>query len=1067
MQKYAIGLDLGIKNIGWSIYDLDNSSIVNYGVRIFNESSSASDRRSFRAGRRLRKRKKNRIKDVKNILDSINFPSNNTLDTKMIYTRCRGIKEQITKQDITNILFYFCTNRGYIPFDENDDPKTKLEFITLNGRFPCEYYKEMLDDINKYHNMNKLVLNKDNLREIKQLLSIQKKFYPELTDNVITNIINIISRKRTFWEGPGGGKNLVITPYGRFKSQKDVENYIQNKEKNPYYEEYLFEDLIGNCEIAINDKKAPILNYYSEKFNAINLLINLYFVSDSLLNDNFKKEKDYYKLNRKGIETILNYALENNEMALKKLIEKGLKIDFDIVKGYSDEELKIFEHYIYIKKQFIKLNHDISWMENIELYNKIVYYLTFTPGILEFTNFVNNNLSDEYDFDDSFFEIFKEIRRKRISYLKYHRLSEKILIRAIDDILKCEKNFSKIRRELKYDEEALLYFKKNYTNQTRKLVLLEPKHIDNIIASPQVKKTLRQAIKIINAIIKEEKCYPQVIAIESTKEVNTELQQKIITKSQKIQKELHDAAIKELGDIKNYKLIEKYMLFKEVNGVCPYCGTPLTKDFTSWDNIHIDHILPRSITFDDSFENRTACCHDCNEHKKNCSPYEYLKGKNLYDEFKKRINTLKISDEKKENFLNENILDKYKIRFFNRNLSDTAYATTELIKQINLLNNYNDNKNIIKTFSTSGKITSEIRKKYDLGKDRNTLFHHAVDASILTSMINTEYGKLVLESQNDKKFWVNNGFTKINKINEIIDNIDISKNINEIRTIDDNNIRKSMQVDKIVQGTYANANLYKIIKKEENYYKIEQVDIYNDLLFADKNSIGIDKFESLFDENDKKMVLLCQEKDYKLFKKLKDIYYQYKGINGNPFINYLIEIGEYDKSGVAGVHYGIRQNNKNSAFVKTLRYYTPITDPYLIDKKNINKKDKTLIGYNGLTQICTQIFYDEEKKKYVFLPINKICVKSGKIDENNEYYRMIYNKLIGDKKLKFIDNIYCGDCVDVIKKDGTVISDYYSSYHKTNNILVLKSGQYFTQYDQDIIIYDVDVLGNKKRRVRD
>ena len=208
MQKYAIGLDLGIKNIGWSIYDLDNSSIVNYGVRIFNESSSASDRRSFRAGRRLRKRKKNRIKDVKNILDSINFPSNNTLDTKMIYTRCRGIKEQITKQDITNILFYFCTNRGYIPFDENDDPKTKLEFITLNGRFPCEYYKEMLDDTNKYHNMNKLVLNKDNLREIKELLSIQKKFYPELTDNVITNIINIISRKRTFWEGPGGGKNL-------------------------------------------------------------------------------------------------------------------------------------------------------------------------------------------------------------------------------------------------------------------------------------------------------------------------------------------------------------------------------------------------------------------------------------------------------------------------------------------------------------------------------------------------------------------------------------------------------------------------------------------------------------------------------------------------------------------------------------------------------------------------------------------------------------------------------------------------------------------------------------------
>ena len=1067
MQRYAIGLDLGIKNIGWSIYDLDNNNIANYGVRIFNESSSASDRRNFRAGRRLRKRKKNRIKDIKKVLNNINFPTTNTVDTKMIYTRCNGLNNQISKQDITNILFYFCTNRGYIPFDENDDSKTKLEFISLDGKFPCEYYKEMLEDINKYHNMNKLVLNKDNLREINKLLLVQKKYYSELTDDVISNIIGIISRKRNFWEGPGGGKNSVITPYGRFKSEKDVENYFKNKEENPYYEEYLFEDLIGNCEIEINEKKAPILNYYSEKFNAINLLINIYFVCDNLLGEYYKKEKDYYKLNREGIESILNYALENNEMSLKNLIKKVLKIDFNIVKGYSDEELKIFEHYIYIKKQFIKSNHDMSWMSNIQLYNKIVYYLTFTPGILEFTNFVNNNLNEEYNFDDDFFEIFKEIRRKRISYLKYHRLSEKVLVRAINDMLEHEENFSKLRRNLNYDKQAMEYFKKNYTNQTRDLILLDPKHIDNIIASPQVKKTLRQAIKIINAIIKEEKRYPEVIAIESTNEVNTQLQQKIIAKSQKIQKDLRDAAIKELGDIKNYKLIEKYMLFKEVNGICPYCGKPLTKDFTSWDNIHIDHILPRSITFDDSFENRTACCHDCNEHKKNCSPYEYLKGKNLYDEFKKRIDTLKISDEKKENFLNENILNKYKIRFFSRNLRDTAYATTELIKQINLLNNYNDNKNIIKTFSTSGKITSEIRKKYNLEKNRDTLFHHAVDASILTSIINTEYGKIILESQNDRKFWINNGYNKINNINAVIDNIDISKNIDEIRTIDDENIRKSLQVDKTSQGAYANANLYKIIKKGDNFYKIEQVDIYNDLLFDGKNSNGISKFETLFDENDEKMVLLCQEKDYKLFKKLKDIYYQYKGINGNPFINYLIEIGEYDKSGVAGVHYGIRQNNKNSAFVKTLRYYTPITDPYLINKKNINKKDKTLIGYNSLTQVCTQIFYDEEKKKYVFLPINKICVKNGKIDENNEYYKMIYQKTIGDKKLKFIDNIYCGDRVDVVKKDGTIISDYYSCYHKTANCGMLKNGKYIASTDQDIIIYDVDVLGNKKRRVRD
>ncbi len=1066
-MKYAIGLDLGIKNIGWAIYNLDNSSIVNYGVRCFSVSNDAKDRRSFRAGRRLRKRKYNRIKDIKKILKKIDFPTSNTLDSKMIETRCNGLVNKISKQDITNILFYFCANRGYIPFDEEDDSKTKLEFAKLNGKYPCQYYKEMLNTIGKYHNMHKLVLNKDNLNELTKILQVQQQYYSILTDDVITNIIKVISRKREFWEGPGGGTNYVITPYGRFKNKEEVQDYIEKKGKNSFYEKYLFEDLIGNCEIAINEKKAPLLNFYAEKFNAINILLNLYFTADNLSNDYFKLEKDIYKLNRHAIESILNYALFNNESNLEKLIKKVLGVDIEIVKGYSDKN--IFVHYIYIKKQLIKEQCDINWMDNIELYNKVIYYLTLTPGILEFTAFVKNNLSDEYDFNESFFKCFEEIRRKRKSFLVYHKLSEKILLKAIDDMLENEINFEKAKRMFCYDKDTLDYFRKNYTNQTRNLTLLDPKHVDNIIASPQVKKTLRQAIKIINAIIKEEKHYPEVIAIESTKDVNSKEQKKQIEKSQKIQKDLRDAAIKELGDINNETLIEKYMLFKEVNGVCPYCGKPLTKEIKSWDNIHIDHILPRSITFDNSFENKTACCYECNEKKKNRSPYDYLKNnESQYNEFIERINNLKISDEKRENFLNNNILDKYKIRFFNRNLRDTSYATTELVKQINLLNNYNNDENQkIKTFSTSGKVTSEVRKKYKLNKDRDTLFHHAVDASLLLSILNTEYGEIILKSQNDKSFWFHNQLNKLDGINDIIDKIDISKNIEEIKTISDDNIRKSIQVDKSALGSFADARVYKIIKKEDRFYKIEQIDIYNDLLFDDKSDKGAKDFEVLFDENDKTRVLLCQEKDYKLFKKLKDIYNQYKGIKGNPFINYLIEIGEFEEKGIAGVHFGIRQNNNKSAFVKTLRYYTPITDPYLINKSNINKKDKTYIGYNGLSQVCTQIFYDEEDKKYLFLPINKICVKNGRIDSNNEYYKMIYQKLVGNKKIKFIDSIYCGDCVDIVKKDGTIISDYYSNYDKTNKKLAFKNGNYFTSNDQGIIIYDVDILGNKKMRKKD
>ena len=70
---------------------------------------------------------------------------------------------------------------------------------------------------------------------------------------------------------------------------------------------------------------------------------------------------------------------------------------------------------------------------------------------------------------------------------------------------------------------------------------------------------------------------------------------------------------------------------------------------------------------------------------------------------------------------------------------------------------------------------------------------------------------------------------------------------------------------------------------------------------------------------------------------------------------------------------------------------------------------------------------------------------------------------------KFIVNLFNGNLVEIHKPNGDVFTQYISGYDKdTKNIrcktLNEKSGSRITLKDK-IVIYDVDVLGNKKKKI--
>ena len=1079
-MRYIIGLDMGINNVGWSIYDKNQQRILKSGVRMFSVSNLAADRRNFRNTRRRMKRKENRVKDTKYLLSQIAFPTDNTIDDLLIEKRVKGLNEKISKQDITNILCYMMSHRGYIPFGDEE-----VRFVDLDGKLPCEYYYGLYKSSGKYRALEKTVKNSENLKEIETILKKQQTYYPEITDIIIEKIKHIFLRKREFWEGPGSLQSL--TPYGRYKTAQDVENYIANKNENSNYEKYIFEDLVGKCKISINEKCASKLNFYAEEFNMLNDFINISFKSlENMKNSEYiRTDKNSHKLNRSGLEAIIDYCINNEKATITKLLKEIFATKMDNLEHYrvnknGKPQFSTLKNYRLVKRTFHEEGLSPIWLDDLDKYNQIINILTICPNSLEARKMLSSK--KEYNLSDDEIEILIKLfsKFKADNMLSYHSLSETVLKRAIEDMKKYQLNFMQVRKKLDYDKEAREYFQQSYNSMGSTKLKINKEFVDDIFASPQVKKSLRQAIMIINKIIEEQKELPQTIVIESTKELNSTEKKAEIEKEQRLKEKLRKEAAEYLESTFGSEAvtevnIEKVILYNESGGRCAYCDTQILMPELLDRSLEKEHILPISKSFDNSYDNKILSCRKCNADKGDLTPLSFVKNKE--QSFIEKIkNNPNLSEQKKQNLLFDGDLNKYKTRFFHRNLRDTAYATTELIEQIKHFNDYLGSKNIskINTISMSGKITSDIRRKYNLPKKRDEKlhdvpFHHAVDAAILASVGASQLGEKITFAQNNSAFWIQQDCDKqLEIMSDMLSDFNLSKEISDIKNIEnDKNFYYSSQVNKSMQSSIANQNIYKIIKKENDYYRIDQVDnIYN----CDMKKPNIQKlFDRLFDENDDTIRLMCFDNDKALYKLLKDIYIKYKNFR-NPFIEYAREINnlkeedefDYQKH---GIH--VPSSKRDSPLVKRLRYYTVINEPYLIEKDSIKKKELTYIAYDSLTQYCTRVYLDLDKNEFVFLPVYRISIdlNNNKINEHEKYYKKLFEKYIAGKKITFITDIYNGEFLQVTKKDGTILEGYYKGFDKTNTKATMKNGNSFTRSDQSLTIYDYDIIGNRYKRL--
>jgi len=241
----------------------------------------------------------------------------------------------------------------------------------------------------------------------------------------------------------------------------------------------------------------------------------------------------------------------------------------------------------------------------------------------------------------------------------------------------------------------------------------------NSLRNPVVEKILNQMIHVVNAVI-ETYGKPDEVRIEMARELknNAEQRQNMfegMNKAQKEHEQITQILQKEFGlqyvsrnDIIRYKL---YQELRHRGHKTLYSNQPIPAEKLFTKEIDIEHIIPQSRQFDDSFANKTLEYRSVNEKKGNRTAYDYIaeekgeQGLKLYEaEVHELFKAQGINYSKMNKLLRQG--NDLKEGFLNRELGDTRYISRKAREILH--------EAIRLTNTTSGSVTSRLRKDWQI-----------------------------------------------------------------------------------------------------------------------------------------------------------------------------------------------------------------------------------------------------------------------------------------------------------------------------------------------------------------
>lgn len=1092
-MKYILALDIGIASVGWAVLDKESETVIEAGSNIFPEASAAENqlRRDMRGSKRNNRRLKTRINDFIKLWEKNNLSIPQFKSTEIVGLKVRAITEEITLDELYLILYSYLKHRGisYLE-DALDDTVSgssayanglKLNAKELETHYPCEIQQERLNTIGKYRGQSQIindngeVLDLSNVftigayrKEIQRVFEIQKKYHPELTDEFCDGYMLIFNRKRKYYEGPGNEKSR--TDYGRFTTKLDANgNYIT--------EDNIFEKLIGKCSVYPDELRAAAASYTAQEYNVLNDLNNL-TINGRKLEENEKHE-------------IVERIKSSNTINMRKIISDCMGENIDDFAGAridksGKEIFHKFEVYNKMRKALLEIGIDISNYSREEL-DEIGYIMT-----------INTDKEAMMEaFQKSWIDLSDDVKQCLINmrktngalFNKWQSFSLKIMNELIPEMYAQPK------------EQMTLLTEMGVTKGTQEefagLKYIPVDVVSEDIFNPVVRRSVRISFKTLNAVLKKYKALDTIV-IEMPRDRNSEEQKKRINDSQKLNEKEMEYIEKKLAvtygiklspsDFSSQKQLSlKLKLWNEQDGICLYSGKTIDPNdiINNPQLFEIDHIIPRSISFDDARSNKVLVYRSENQKKGNQTPYYYLThshGEWSFEQYRATVMNLSkkkeyaISRKKIQNLLYSEDITKMDVLkgFINRNINDTSYASRLVLNTIQNFFMANDADTKVKVIK--GSYTHQMRCNLKLDKNRDESYsHHAVDAMLIGyselgyeayhklqgEFIDFETGEILRKDMWDENMsdevYVDYLYGKkwANIRNEVVK---AEKNVKYWHYV----MRKSNRglCNQTIRGTR---------EYDGKQYKINKLDI--------RTKEGIKVFAKLaFSKKDSdRERLLVYLNDRRTFDDLCKIYEDYSDA-ANPFVQYEKETGDI-----------VRKYSKkhNGPRIDKLKYKDGEVGACIdISHKYGFEKGSKKVILESLVPYRMDVYYKEENHSYYLVGVKQSDIKFEKgrnvIDEE-AYARILVNeKMIqpGQSRtdlenhgFKFKLSFYKNDVIEY-EKDGKIYTERLVSrtMPKKRNYIETKPIDKAKFEKQNLVglgktkfikKYRYDILGNK------
>lgn len=666
--------------------------------------------------------------------------------------RDRAQREELSDSEIAlavvEILNEISNSSGYLGAISDRSKELYFNNITVG-----QYLWNQIENDRHVRIMGQVFYRNDYMDEFERIWDTQSAFYPQLTNELKSEVRDVIifyqrrlkSQKGLISYCEFEKKEIKFTTNGKVQSKFNGPKVCPRS--SPLFQEFKIWQIINNLKI-INKTTGEVLQASEIEIETRQYLFDQLNVVDSL-----KKNKVLDILMNKPKEYDLNYeSVEGNRtnaVFYKSFSEiailSGHEIDnFDKLDA-NVKYTRLFEIFqaLGINTNILKFNSslegDAIYKQDAYIFWHLLYSYEDDNSITGIDSLVKK-LFDLYGFEKEYAVLLSNISFQD----DYASLSSK----AIKNIL------TYLKEGNSYDV-ACTYAKYNHSNSVTKeendlRVLKDRLSIlpKNSLRNPVVEKILNQMINVVNSV-SETYGKPDEIRIELARELkNSAKEREDMTKAINKSKDDHEKYRKILknefglnhvsrNDIIRYKL---YLELAHRGYKTIYTNTYIAREKLFSKEFDIEHIIPQSRLYDDSFSNKTLETRSANIEKSDTTAYDYISNKygdeiagNYAQNVEDLYRNFKISKAKKNKLLmrEQDIPDG----FIERDLRDSQYIAKKA-KEI-LLESFKV------VLSTTGKVTDKLRQDWQLIDVMKEINWTKYDALGLTNSITNRDGNVI------------------------------------------------------------------------------------------------------------------------------------------------------------------------------------------------------------------------------------------------------------------------------------------------------------------------------------